>query len=210
MIYAEGGGDTANQKAELRRGFDGLLEKWKSKSRAKRLSLRIVCAGGRNETFDAFINALHTNPNSINVLLVDSETHVTAYGGDATQDSGVRVAHLMQHDNWNLEETSSERVHLMAQCMETWLVADPAKLKTFYGKEFAGAALPSRPNLEEESKPDIYAKLAKATRNTQKGAYGKIKHASQLLQKIDPVKVANCCPRFALLTNWLDTTIEAN
>jgi uncharacterized protein DUF4276 len=122
----------------------------------------------------------------------------------------VRVAHLTQHDNWNLAEASSERVHLMAQCMETWLVADPAKLQTFYGKEFAGAALPSRSNLEEESKPDIYAKLTKATRDTQKGPYGKIKHASQLLQKIDPAKVANRCPRFALLTNWLDVTIEAN
>lgn len=210
MIYAEGGGDTANQKAELRRGFDGLLEKWKSKSSAKKLSLRIVCVGARDEAFGAFINAIRTNPNAINVLLVDSETHVTTYAGNAPQDAAVRVAHLTQRDHWNFAEAASERVHLMAQCMETWIVADPAALETFYGKRFVGASLPSRANLEEEPKPDVYAKLAKATRATQKGEYGKIKHASHLLQKLDPAKVANRCPRFSLFTNWLDAAIEAN
>jgi len=36
-IYVEGGGDTPDQKAELRRGLDGLLDNVKSKAREKRL-----------------------------------------------------------------------------------------------------------------------------------------------------------------------------
>jgi len=35
-IYAEGGGDTAQQKADLRRGFDGLLKNVKLKAQEKR------------------------------------------------------------------------------------------------------------------------------------------------------------------------------
>lgn len=172
--------------------------------------MRIVCVGARNEAFGAFINAIRTNPNAINVLLVDSETHVATYAGNAPQDATVRVAHLTHRDHWNLAEAASERIHLMAQCMESWIVADPGALETFYGKNFVSDSLPSRANLEEEPKPDVYAKLTKATRATQKGTYGKIKHASQLLQRIDPAKVAKRCPRFSLLTSWLDATIETN
>jgi len=208
-IYAEGGGDTTEQKAQLRQGFDGLLCNSKSSARAKRLGWKVVPCGGRQAAYDAFINAVHSNPAAVNVLLVDSETLVKANAGGVTQDPAVCVAHLTQQDNWNLREVQAERVHLMAQCMETWIVADPAALEKFYGKKFASKDLPSRILLEEEPKRDVYDKLAKATRETQKGEYHEIRHASQLLQKIDPTKVAQRCPRFAILTCWLDGTIEA-
>jgi Domain of unknown function (DUF4276) len=209
VIYAEGGGNTAGQKAELRRGFDGLLEKWKLQAGAKRLSLRVVCAGGRDQAYGAFINALRINPDVVNVLLVDSETLVATCNGNATQDSRVRVAHLTHRDNWDFAEAQAARVHLMAQCMEAWFVADASALAEFYGQRFVRNALPTRLNLEEEPKKDVYDKLARATRATQKGEYGKIKHASQLLQKIDPARVAQRCPRFARLTSWLEQTIAA-
>jgi len=207
-IYAEGG-DTAEQRAQLRQGFDGLLDNAKSKARAKKVRWKLTPSGGRQATYEAFINAVHTNPGAINVLLVDSETLVTTYAGAVVADAVVRVAHLTQRDKWVLTEVPAERVHLMAQCMETWIVADPAALEEFYGKKFASRALPSRPMLEEEPKRDVYDKLAKATRETQKGEYHEISHASQLLQKIDPAKVAQRCPQFAILTGWLDSTIEA-
>jgi hypothetical protein len=209
VIYAEGGGHTADQKADLRRGFDGLLKKWKLQASAKRLSLRVVCAGGRDQAYGAFINALRTNPDVANVLLVDSETLVAIHDGNATQDSRVRVAHLTHRDKWDFAEAQADRVHLMAQCMETWIVADEDALEEFYRQRFVRNALPTRLNLEEEPKKDVYDKLAKATRATQKGEYGKIKHASQLLQRIDPAKIAQRCPRFALLTSWLEQTIAA-
>jgi hypothetical protein len=208
-FYVEGGGDTAQQKAELRQGFDGLLLGVKSKATAKRLRWTLACAGGRRAAYEAFINAVRTNPDAINVLLVDSEDPIAPETGDPARDAAARVAHLRQRDGWDFSATRAERVHLMVRCMEAWIVADPDALAAYYGQGFASNVLPARPNLEEEPKPDVNDKLARATRGTKKGEYGKIKHASQLLQRIDPARVARRCPRFASLTRWLEQTIEA-
>lgn len=207
-IYVEGGGDTAELKAELRRGLDSLLREVKDKARAKRLRWKLVCVGGRQATYEAFRNALNGQPDSIPVLLVDSEAPLSSETGDATRDAQARVAHLAARDGWDLDGVPEQRVHLMVQCMEAWIVADAAALAGYYGQGFASNVLPARPNLEEEPKLDVYDKLARATRNTQKGEYGKIRHASQLLQCIDAAKVAQRCPRFATFTRWLDETIE--
>ena len=61
-FYVEGGGDTAQQKAELRTGFDRLLEQAKSRARAKRLGWNLVCSGDRRAAYEDFINAVRTNP----------------------------------------------------------------------------------------------------------------------------------------------------
>lgn len=208
-IYVEGGGDTPDQKGELRRGLDSLLDNVKSKAREKRIRWKLIPSGGRRTTYEAFINALYTNPDSINVLLVDSETPIAAVTDDTDQDAEVRVAHLTQRDQWDLSEAHPQRVHLMVQCMETWIVADRDALRRFYGQGFVPNSLPRRVNLEEEPKMDVYDKLMRATRATQKGEYGKIRHASQLLQSIDPTQVAARCPRFAILMRWLEETIVA-
>ena len=123
-IYVEGGGDTPSQRAELRRGLDGLLDQVKSKARVKHLRWRLIPSGGRQTTYEAFLHALHTHPHSINVLLVDAETGVAAVTDDTNRDADVRVTHLTQHDQWDLTEAHPQRVHLMVQCMETWIVAD--------------------------------------------------------------------------------------
>jgi hypothetical protein len=206
-IYAEGGGDTAGQQAELRQGFDGLLDSIKSRARVRKIRWKLVCAGGRKQAYDAFMNALRTNPNAINVLLVDSETQVKANSTDISQDATMRVEHLTKGDGWDLSTANPQTVHLMAQCMESWIIADADALQEFYGQRFLRNVLPLRNNLEDEPKKDVYYKLAKATRDTPKGEYGKIKHASQLLQKIDATKVAGRCPRFSKLTHWLEDTL---
>ena len=207
-IYVEGGGDMTHQKAELRQGLDSLLDGVKSKARAKRLGWKLVCAGGRQAAYDAFINALRTNGDAINVLLVDSESPIAAESGDDARDARDRVAHLAARDGWDLAAASAERIHLMVQCMEAWVVADVDALVKYYGQGFARNVLPARQNLEEEPKLDVYDKLARATRNTQKGEYGKIQHASQILQRIDATKVAQRCPRFVTFTRWLTASIE--
>jgi len=207
-IYVEGGGDTADQKAELRQGLDRLLEEVKSKARAKRLGWKLVCAGGRQTAYEAFLNALRTNQYAVNVLLVDSESPIGPQTGDSFRDAAQRVAHLTARDGWDLAASPAERVHLMVQCMEAWIVADAEALAKYYGQGFASNVLPVRPNLEDEPKLDLYDKLARATRNTQKGEYGKIRHASQILQRIDATKVAQRCPHFATFTSWLTESIE--
>ena len=217
-VYIEGGGNTAEQKAELRRGFDALFASEKSKAGAKRGSLKFICCGGRQQAYEAFVNSLTVNPKTMNALLVDSETPIAPIPANRAEDAKARVAHLQQKegsagrgqgDGWELGNVPPERVHLMVQCMEAWIVADPDALAAFYKQNFRQGSLPKRPNLEDELKPDLYEKLKIATKDTQKGEYGKIKHASKLLLVIDPEKVANRCLRFKILREWLTESIDS-
>ncbi|MBI2318833.1 MAG: DUF4276 family protein [Betaproteobacteria bacterium] len=210
-IYVEGGGDHTDQKAQLRTGFDVLLKAQKDAARARRLHWKLVPCGGRNAAYDAFVAAIRIEPPAINVLLVDSEEGLAVENGEAKRDAKARVNHLTNRDGCDLNMASAERIHLMVQCMEAWIVADPDALAEFYGQYFARNALPGRQNLEEEPKQDVYSKLEQATgdRRLTKGRYGKIKHAAQLLQCIDPAKVVKRCPRFATFTKWLDHAIAS-
>ena len=123
-------------------------------------------------------------------------------------DALARRNHLVNRDKWNLSGVLSEHIHLMVRCMEAWTVSDPDKLARHYGQGFHVNSLPTRPNLEDEVKASLYDGLQKATRNTSKGEYAKIKHASKLLGLIDPKKVAARCPRFGTFTSWLDEQIK--
>ncbi len=207
-IYLEGGGDTAQQKAELRTGMDALLGPQKRAARDRRLGWRMIPCGGRQQTFEAFRHAVQqADEETLLILLVDSEGPVPPETRDAAVNAQMRVRHLQQRDNWDLTAAAPEQVHLMVQCMEAWIVADPEALAGYYGKKFHAGSLPKRHNLEEEPKPDLLAKLEKATAKTQKGAYAKIKHVSKLLEHLDPTKVGQRCPRFAALTGWLTRQI---
>lgn len=201
-IYVEGGGDSAHGKAQLRQGFDALLEPQKTAARARRMGWKLVLCGGRNATCDAFLHATKAASPEIVALLVDAE------GPVATATHTGRAGHLATRDGWDLEGVAAERVHLMTQCMEAWIVADAATLADFYGKNFHAAALPSRRVLDDEPKTSVYAALDAATRNTQKGSYGKIKHASELLKRVRPDIVATRCASFQRFTSWLDTAIS--
>ena len=217
-VYIEGGGNTAEQKAELRQGFDVLFASEKSKAREKRGSLKFICCGGRQQAYEAFINSLTVNPNTMNALLVDSETPIGPVPQNKMEDAMTRVAHLKQKDGsagrgqgdgWELGNVPPERVHLMVQCMEAWIVADPDALEIFYKQNFKKNSLPKRPDLEKEPKTDLYEKLKIATQDTQKGEYGKIKHACKLLLVIDPEKIAKRCSRFRIFRDWLVESIDS-
>jgi hypothetical protein len=132
---------------------------------------------------------------------VDSEGPLADHGGAARRE------HLSQR-GWDLAGTPAENVHLMVQCMEAWIVADPDAVVRFYGQNFLVNALPRRQNLEEEPKADLCRQLEHATRPTQKGPYHKIRHASELLTVIDPSRIPLRCAHFGVLTHWLDAAIE--
>ncbi len=191
-IYLEGGGDSTATKARLRKGMDEFLKQLKDQARERRWRWNLVPCGGRQLTYDAFSNAGRSYPKAITILLVDSEEAV----GNPTP-----AEHLRCRDGWALDSIPNERLHLMAQCMETWLVSDRDALAKYYGKGFHGGSLPTRANLEEEAKQTVYEALDAATRHTQKGPYGKIKHAADLLKRIDAGKARQRCRHCKRLFN---------
>jgi hypothetical protein len=220
-IYVEGGGDTAQQKAELRNGFDQLLNAQKQAARAKRLGWKLVPSGGRHAAYNDFFNAVgQAGDDVLCILLVDSEEQLPPELPKAQDESRedrkqrtlanaiARRDHLTNRDNWDLSEILPEQVHLMVRCMEAWIVSDRDRLTKYYGQGFHARSLPARSNLDDEPKQSLYDKLQRATRNTSKGEYAKIKHASKLLALIDPHKVAVRCPRFKTFTDWLSEQIQ--
>lgn len=184
-IYFEGGGQTAEGKAQLRQGMDSFLAPLKNLAREHRHRWQLIPCEGREQTWDAYSHALRVHPDAINLLLVDSEDPVTA--PDPKQ-------HLAQRDGWPTGGLDVNRVHLMAQCMETWIVADPDALAKHYDRGFNANSLPRRQNLEAVPKVQVYSALENATRQTRKGAYSKIRHAAAILPKLDANKVKDRCP----------------
>jgi hypothetical protein len=147
------------------------------------------------------MNASTKRTSDFVVLVVDAESPV------ATSTAEGRIAHLEARDYWTFERESVGRVHLMTECMEAWLVADGEKLAEFYGQGFRARALPRRLTLDEEPKRSLEAALVAATKETRKGLYQKIRHASELLKRVRPDVVTTRCASFRQLLHCLDAAI---
>ena len=198
-IYMEGGGDRRDTKAALRQGMDALLQPLKDAARARALRWKLVPCGGRGEAFRRFRNAAVNGDDAIVVLLVDAEGSV---------DRAPHL-HLQSRDGWDMQFAGEGTINLMVQTMEAWIVADPDALSTYYGQNFNGNVLPGRTNLEEVAKREVARVLNQATERTTKGRYHKIRHASDLLKRIDVERVKQRCPHCARLFNVLGGMIDA-
>ena len=179
--------------------MDALLQPLKNAARAKDLDWKLVPCGGRDEAFRRFRDAAGNGGDAIVVLLVDAEGPV----------NGTPHSHLQSRDGWDMGFADEDTIHLMVQVMETWIVADPGVLSTYYGQNFNGNVLPKTTNLEEVAKADVARVLNQETKRTQKGRYHKIKHASELLKQIDVERVKARCPHCARLFNVLGRMIDA-
>lgn len=201
VIYLEGGGDSKETQAQLRQGMNAFLRPLKALADAKGWRWRLVALGGREQAFRRWSKAVAADPGTLHVLLVDSEEEVTCSPCE----------HLRQRvgDGWPIAAALEPQVHLMAQCMEAWLVADPDALAGYYGQHFGRGRLPVRQNLEEEPKAHIYRALEAATRRTTKGAYGKIRHASALLALCEAHRAIARCPHCKRLFATLTDRFEA-
>ncbi|MCP5320938.1 MAG: DUF4276 family protein [Pseudomonadales bacterium] len=186
VIYLEGGGDIRETQAQLRQGMDAFLRSLRQFADSRGWRWRLVALGGREQAFRRWNRAVANDTEVLHILLVDSEEEVTC----------PPCEHLRRRegDGWTIKTALEPQVHLMAQCMEAWLVADPDAMAGYYGKNFESNRLSRRKNLEEEPKQSIYEALGRATQKTSKGAYGKINHASALLARVDPGKARERCP----------------
>lgn len=198
-IYMEGGGKGHATKAALRQGMEAFLQPLKETARNKKLHWKLVCCGPRNEAFRHFQAAVNNGDDAVNVLLVDAE-------GPVNQ---LPRLHLQARDEWDMSFTDENTVHLMVQTMETWIVADPAVLSKYYGQGFRTNKLPSATDLEPVPKVDVERSLREATEKTQKGCYQKIKHASDLLKKVNAELVKKRCYHCRRLFDKLGQKINA-
>lgn len=183
-IYVEGGGQSNSLKTECRRGFSEFFRKILPAGKQP----RIIACGSRNEALDDFRTALRKHPDEHVVLLVDSEAPV--------QPNPSVWAHLKQRDGWDPPAGATEdNTHLMVQCMEAWLLADPDALAEYFGQGFQPSALPKNPHVESIAKQDLYRGLQTATRQTKtKGEYSKGAHSFAVLALVDANKVRRASP----------------
>jgi hypothetical protein len=162
--------------SQCQRAFKELLEKAGFKDHMP----RIVACGGRRNAYEQFCTAVASGEGAI--LLVDSEAPVTT--GNPWQHVAQR-----QGDEWDQPAGATEdHLHLMVQCMESWILADRRALREYFGQGFQESALPAAGRIPEDvGKLDLYNCLKQATRKTKtKGAYDKGKHSFKLLAIVDP------------------------
>lgn len=186
-LYVEGGGDSAALKTACRQGFTQFITNAGIGQRP-----RIVACGRRRDAHDSYCTAITNGEDA--VLRVDSEAPV-AHQHQQGQDSEWQPWQHLKHrpgDGWEKPEDATDTdCHLMVQCMESWLIADPVTLKAFFGQGFRENQLPATASsVEQVAKAQLYSALANATKHCKtKAQYGKGEHSFKLLGKIDPTKV---------------------
>ena len=179
-VYVEGGGDSKALKTACRQGFSTFIKK---ASLAGRMPSIVAC-GSRENAYDRFKTAVANKQTAL--LLVDAEGPVTATGP---------WQHLKRQDNWDRPKAATDvQCHLMVQVMESWFLADVGTLESVFGRGFRKAALPPNPKIEEAPKQNVDTGLERATRNTSKGKYSKVRHSFEILAELDPVKVRQKSP----------------
>lgn len=162
-IYFEG--DDA-----LRPGFHRFFSEIVENARSRKCRFRLIAANGTPA--QDYLDGFKANPAACNVLLLDSDEPITGNAMELCAKKG-----LASHCG---------SVFWMVQVMESWFLADPASLRTYYGNEFQESALKGNPNVEQIAKSYVVARLKAATKSTRKKEYDKTGHAPDLLASIRP------------------------
>lgn len=185
-LFVEGGGTSKALNSICRRDFRKFIEKAKLTGR----NPEIVLCGSRTDALDDFRNAPAVNQ-VVDILLVDAERPVKAPATDPKPWD-----HLKENpDNWTRPRAATDdQCHLMAQSMETWLLADVEALKKYYGQGFRNSALPRNPKIERIPKQDVIHGLVQASRATRKKSYRKGAQSFEILAELDPAKVRQQSP----------------
>lgn len=184
-IYVEGGGESRELKTRCREGFSKLIKKLGFGRR----NPKIVACGGRGKAYDMFKNSITSATNDeFPILLVDSEDPVTSDPWD----------HLRVRDNWDLPVgAEDDQAQMMATCMETWIMADHATLRDFFGACLRENALIQVNDLENRSRQELLDALISATNNCGRNrGYDKGSNSFTILAKLNPRLLEENLPYF--------------
>lgn len=129
------------------------------------------------------------------MLLVDSEEPLKAQHQPPHSPAFRPWSHLSDQAGWSVPAQATDQdAHLMAQCMESWFLADWNTVAAFFGHGFKAQAKPAS-TCESTSKAIVYAALQSATASCRtKLPYGKGAHSFKLLGLIDPNSVEQSSP----------------
>lgn len=175
-LYVEGGGDRRDRRAQCREAFRNLIERAGFTGRMP----RIIACGSRNNAYDLFKTAL-LDGSAVAMLLVDSEEPVASAPWE----------HVQRHDGWTRPAgAADDHVQLMVTCMETWLLADRAALRTVFGSCLQESALLPITDLEDQRREEAQDSLARATRLCGKDrVYTKGRRSFQVLAEVNPNQI---------------------
>jgi Domain of unknown function (DUF4276) len=165
-IYFEG------NKA-LRSGFEVFFGELETAARKARSTLEFIAA---RDGLSDYRKAGRTHPHAWNILLKDSEEPVPARPADLCARRGIDPQHVAD-------------VFWMVELMEAWFLAHPKTLSDYYGGGFLSNTIGNNADVERVPKTEVLSRLKRATRNTSKGEYHKVKHAPFLLEKLDSGRV---------------------
>jgi hypothetical protein len=186
-VFVEGGSKGA-LNVRCRAGFGSFFEK----SGLKGKMPKVVACGSRRHAYDDFCVALaNAKLGDVIVLLVDSEAPV-----NCEEDQVWGHVYSREGDKWPRPNGAEPAdLHFMVECMEAWFMADKPCLETYFRQGFETDKLPSRSDIEQIAKTDLYEGLKKATKNCRtKTCYSKGPHYFDILGKIDPAKVIAVSP----------------
>jgi Domain of unknown function (DUF4276) len=198
-LYVEGGGPTGVTRRPLREGMTVFLGELKACAEGKGIKFMVILCRDKDRAVDAFKTAVANDPGNFHVVLVDSDSAVSV----------PRLKHYRERFKGSWKGVAEQNCHLMVQVMESWFVADPHALKSFYSDGFNAKPLPTSKDVETVDKDTVLKALENATRKAKKGKYHKIKHASELLALIKPAIVRKASRHCDLLFKALDDVIRA-
>lgn len=187
----------------LREGFQYFFSTISGIANSKGIKFRPIPCDSKFQTFKDFLNGIKVYKNSFVAFLIDSDGEV--------DDAETAKSFLQkQNENWRFDDVAEDQCHLMVQTMESWLIADLESLKNYYGQNFRSNPIPKHADCEKALKSDIEDGLLRATRDTTKGAYHKVKHGAELLRRLDVDKVKAKCKYCKRLFDVLEEQIEGN
>jgi hypothetical protein len=163
---------------------------------------RIIACGGRGQAFRDFRVALEAvaEPDRTCMLLVDSEDVVTLTAWE----------HVLRRDAWDRPRDAADpQLQFMKTCMETWIVADRAALRRYFGSHLRESALPPLVELESRSRADIQDALARSTAACPLGAYRKGAVSFKILAQLDPRELRVRLPAFVQFSTALRAYLDA-